>query len=72
MRSRKVEVLAEIRKMAVLRAGLMGHGIAQVAARTGKCEVNLRDTEQRFIDGETKMIGEGLGRSIREASGNGV
>jgi 3-hydroxybutyryl-CoA dehydrogenase len=58
--------LAEIRKVAVLGAGLMGHGIAQVAAQTGKYEVNLRDIEQRFIDGGMSMIHESLQRFVKK------
>ena len=39
-----------VRKIAVVGAGLMGHGICQVAAQTGGYEVNLRDIKQRFLD----------------------
>jgi len=46
----------EIRKVAVLGAGLMGHGIAQVAAQVAKYEVNLRDVKQEFLDNGMKMI----------------
>jgi 3-hydroxybutyryl-CoA dehydrogenase len=46
----------EVRKIAVLGAGLMGHGIAQVAAQVGKYEVHMRDVEQRFIDNGMNMI----------------
>ncbi len=46
----------EIRKIAVLGAGLMGHGICQVAAQNGGYEVNLRDVEQRFLDNGMAMI----------------
>jgi 3-hydroxybutyryl-CoA dehydrogenase len=56
----------EVRKIAVLGAGLMGHGIAQVAAQVGKYEVNLRDVEQRFIDGGMRMIRESLQRFLRK------
>jgi len=49
-------VLSEIRKIAVLGAGLMGHGITQVAAQVGKYEVNMRDIEQKFIDNGMNMI----------------
>jgi 3-hydroxybutyryl-CoA dehydrogenase len=59
-------VMTEIKKVAVLGAGLMGHGIAQVAAQTGKYEVNLRDIEQRFIDGGMNMIQESLRRFIKK------
>jgi 3-hydroxybutyryl-CoA dehydrogenase len=58
--------MAEIRKIAVLGAGLMGHGIAQVASQTGRLEVNLRDIEQRFIDGGMKMIRESLQRFVKK------
>lgn len=45
----------EVKKIAVLGAGLMGHGICQVAAQAGY-EVNLRDIEQRFVDNGMQMI----------------
>ena len=43
-------------KVAVLGAGLMGHGIAQVASQVGGYEVSVLDVEQRFLDGGMKMI----------------
>jgi len=58
--------LTEIKKIAVLGAGLMGHGIAQVAAQVGKYEVNLRDVEQRFVDGGVGMIRESLQRFVKK------
>lgn len=58
--------MAEIKKIAVLGAGLMGHGIAQVAAQVGKYEVNLRDVEQRFIDSGVGMIKESLQRFVKK------
>ncbi len=45
----------EVKKIAVLGAGLMGHGICQVAAQSG-FEVWLRDVEQRFVDNGMEMI----------------
>lgn len=48
--------MTEIRKIAVLGAGLMGHGITQVAAQIGKYEVAMRDVEQRFVDNGMNMI----------------
>jgi len=61
-----VTALAQIRKVAVLGAGLMGHGIAQVAAQIGKYEVNLRDIENRFIDNGMKMINDSLQRFVKK------
>jgi 3-hydroxybutyryl-CoA dehydrogenase len=61
-----VETLTEIKKTAVLGAGLMGHGIAQVAAQVGKYEVNLRDVEQRFTDSGMGMIRESLQRFVKK------
>jgi len=56
--------LAEIRKIAVLGAGLMGHGITQVAAQIGKYDVAMRDIEQRFIDSGMNMIRGSLQRFL--------
>ena len=52
----------EIKKIAVLGAGLMGHGICQVAAQTGGYEVCMRDIEQRFVDKGMDMIHKSLSR----------
>ena len=56
----------EVRKIAVLGTGLMGHGIAQVAAQFGKFEVYMRDVEQRFIDNGMAMIRESLTRFLKK------
>jgi len=56
----------EIRKVAVLGAGLMGHGIAQVAAQVAKFEVNLRDINQEFLDKGMSMINNSLQRFLRK------
>lgn len=58
--------MTEIRKITVLGAGLMGHGIAQVASQIGKYEVNLRDVEQRFIDSGISMIKDSLQRFVKK------
>jgi 3-hydroxybutyryl-CoA dehydrogenase len=58
--------MTEIKTVAVLGAGLMGHGIAQVAAQVGKYEVNMRDVEQRFIDGGMNMIRDSLQRFVKK------
>jgi len=59
--NRLEEYLMEVKKIAVLGAGLMGHGICQVAAQSG-FEVWLRDVEQRFIDKGMEMIRGSLAR----------
>jgi len=50
----------KIKKVTVLGAGLMGHGIAQVAAQVAKYEVSLRDVKQEFLDNGMKMIRSSL------------
>jgi 3-hydroxybutyryl-CoA dehydrogenase len=61
-----VKNLTDIKRVTVLGAGLMGHGIAQVAAQIGKYEVNLRDVEQRFIDSGMNMIKDSLQRFVKK------
>jgi 3-hydroxybutyryl-CoA dehydrogenase len=56
----------EVKKIAVLGAGLMGHGITQVAAQIGKYEVIMRDIEQRFIDNGMNMIRDSLQRFLKK------
>jgi len=56
----------EVRKVAVLGAGLMGHGIAQVSAQVAKFEVNLRDIKQEFLDNGMSMIKDSLQRFLRK------
>jgi len=56
----------EIKKVAVLGAGLMGHGITQVAAQTAKYEVYMRDIKQEFIDNGMKMINDSLQRFLKK------
>ncbi|MGD0353701.1 MAG: 3-hydroxyacyl-CoA dehydrogenase family protein [Dehalococcoidia bacterium] len=53
----------EIKKIAVLGAGVMGHGIAQVCAQAGY-EVNLRDIKDEFVQ-------SGIGK-IRKFLSGGV
>ena len=60
----------EVKKITVLGAGLMGHGITQVAAQVGKYEVNMRDIEQRFTDGGMTMIRQSLQRFIKKGQMN--
>jgi 3-hydroxybutyryl-CoA dehydrogenase len=56
----------EIKKIAVLGAGLMGHGITQVAAQIGKYAVNMRDIDQKFVDGGMNMIRDSLQRFVKK------
>jgi 3-hydroxybutyryl-CoA dehydrogenase len=45
-----------VRKVAVLGAGLMGHGIAQVASQVGEYEVTMLDINQELVDRGMKMV----------------
>jgi len=56
----------EIKKVTVLGAGLMGHGITQVAAQTAKYEVYMRDIKQEFLDNGMKMINDSLQRFLKK------
>jgi len=53
-------------KVTVLGAGLMGHGIAQVASQVGGYEVSMLDVEQRFLDGGMKMINASVGKFVEK------
>ncbi|HXZ90951.1 MAG TPA: 3-hydroxyacyl-CoA dehydrogenase NAD-binding domain-containing protein [Candidatus Dormibacteraeota bacterium] len=57
-----------MKRVCVLGAGLMGHGIAQVCAQTGKFEVDIRDIEQRFVDNGMKMINDSLQRFVKKGT----
>jgi 3-hydroxybutyryl-CoA dehydrogenase len=58
----------EVKRVGVLGAGLMGHGITQVCAQVGRFHVSMRDIEQRFIDNGMKMIQESLQRFIKKGA----
>jgi len=58
--------LSDIKRIAVLGAGLMGHGITQVAAQVGKYEVVMRDIDQKFVDNGMNMIRESLQRFVKK------
>jgi|YelNatPaOPRAMG01_1025707.scaffolds.fasta_scaffold65423_3 3-hydroxybutyryl-CoA dehydrogenase len=53
----------EVKKIAVLGAGLMGAGIAQVAAETG-FQVSMRDIEDRFVQNGLANIRKNLDRAV--------
>src|SRR5207248_971418 len=55
----------QVRRIGVLGAGQMGHGIAQVAAQAG-FEVTLRDVEQRFVDKGLAGIQKGHARQVEK------
>ncbi len=54
------------RKIAVLGAGLMGHGIAQVAAQVAGYEVNLVDVEQKYLEKGMQAIKWSLDRFVKK------
>ena len=56
-----MDVREKIKKVAVLGAGLMGHGIAEVCAMAGY-DVVMRDIKQEFIDRGMSMIKESLAK----------
>jgi len=55
----------EIKTIGVLGAGVMGNGIAQVAAQSGY-NVILRDIEDRFVEGGIKNIDKFLAKSVEK------
>ncbi|HEX8074065.1 MAG TPA: 3-hydroxyacyl-CoA dehydrogenase family protein [Thermoleophilaceae bacterium] len=55
----------EISKVGVLGAGLMGHGIAQVAAQSGY-DVVLREVDQARLDKGVGRIEKQLGRAVEK------
>ncbi|NWF78061.1 MAG: 3-hydroxyacyl-CoA dehydrogenase family protein [Chloroflexi bacterium] len=57
--------VADIKKIAVMGAGDMGHGIAEVALLAGY-KVAMRDIEQRFIDKGLSRIKESLDKLVEK------
>ncbi len=55
----------EIKTIGVLGAGVMGNGIAQVAAQAGY-NVVLRDIEDRFVEGGIKNINKFLSKTVEK------
>jgi 3-hydroxybutyryl-CoA dehydrogenase len=60
---RRKEAQMEIKKVCVLGAGIMGSGIAQVAAQAG-FPVVMRDIENRFVDKGLAAIRQSLDRIV--------
>ena len=54
-----------IKKVAVLGAGTMGHGIAQLSAQVGY-EVVIRDVEDRFLESGLGKIRWSLGKMVEK------
>ncbi len=61
----------EIKKICVIGAGLMGSGIAQVAAQSG-FDVKLTDVEQRFLDKGLSGIEKNLQRMAEKGKMTGA
>ena len=57
----------EIKKIGVIGAGTMGHGIALVCAKNGY-DVVMRDIEQKFVDNGMAKINKFLGRSVEKGN----
>ncbi|MFQ6057133.1 MAG: 3-hydroxyacyl-CoA dehydrogenase family protein [Methanosarcinales archaeon] len=55
----------EIKRIGVIGAGVMGHGIAQVAAQAGY-EVLLEDVKEEFVENALKKIENNLSRSVEK------
>jgi 3-hydroxybutyryl-CoA dehydrogenase len=53
----------EIKKIAVIGAGIMGNGIAQVCAQAG-FEVSMRDIDQKCLDKGMKKIEKNLSKAV--------
>jgi enoyl-CoA hydratase/3-hydroxyacyl-CoA dehydrogenase len=56
-----------VSRIAILGAGVMGHGIAQIAAQAG-ISVIIRDIEQSLLDGAKAGINKNLGRLVERGS----
>ena len=57
--------MTTLNKITVLGSGVMGHGIAQVAATVGY-NIVLRDIEQSFLDNAMKKIQWSLGKMVEK------
>ena len=55
----------EVKKIGVVGAGTMGHGIALVSAQIG-CEVVMRDVEDSFVERGIKNIDKFLSKSVEK------
>jgi 3-hydroxybutyryl-CoA dehydrogenase len=53
-------------KICVLGAGLMGHGIAQVASQVGGYDVAMLDVKQEFVDRGMKMVADSVSKFVEK------
>jgi 3-hydroxybutyryl-CoA dehydrogenase len=56
----------KIKKIAVIGAGLMGHGITQALAQTTNFDVYMHDIKQEFVDKGLKQIKNNLDRRLEK------
>ncbi len=54
----------EAGKLTVIGAGLMGHGIAQVASQVGGFSVSMLDVEKNFLDRGMMMINDSVAKFV--------
>jgi enoyl-CoA hydratase/3-hydroxyacyl-CoA dehydrogenase len=57
--------MSNIRKIAVLGSGVMGHGIAQISATAGYT-VTLRDIEEAFLQKAMDKIKWSIGKLVEK------
>ena len=57
--------MSNIRKIAVLGSGVMGHGIAQISATAGY-SVTLRDIEEAFLQKAMDKIKWSIGKLVEK------
>ena len=55
-------MVSRVTRITVVGAGLMGHGIAQVAAQVAGLDVSMLDVKQEFVERGMSMIRESLSR----------
>lgn len=55
-----------VSKIAVLGAGLMGHGIAQVASQVGNYQVSMLDINQELVDKGMKMLKDSVSKFVEK------
>jgi 3-hydroxybutyryl-CoA dehydrogenase len=63
MSASSITKIEDIKTIAVLGAGTMGHGIAQVAAMNG-FQVVMRDLKDEFLDGALKKVAGNLDKGV--------